>query len=110
MKIMQPMSVERDDMGYWTHPDYFVPSNGNEFGVPGEFDAWLEAQGMECSILSLESDNDELAEQYADGELDGDVTTWNPSQPAGEGWFIGSIHDTEDGPYCIWFRKIGSAS
>ncbi|EPV4612083.1 hypothetical protein ACV4SA_004811, partial [Escherichia coli] len=22
-----------------------------------------------------------------------------------EGWFIGSIHDTEDGPVCVWLRN-----
>ncbi|MCV5421355.1 hypothetical protein OFN47_32105, partial [Escherichia coli] len=25
--------------------------------------------------------------------------------PEGEGWFVGSIHDTEDGPVCIWLRE-----
>ena len=23
---------------------------------------------------------------------------------SGDGWFVGSIHDTEDGPICIWLR------
>ncbi|ENW8910851.1 hypothetical protein ACT8N6_005309, partial [Escherichia coli] len=27
----------------------------------------------------------------------------------GEGWFIGSIHDTEDGPVCVWLRNKAEA-
>ncbi|ENT3888317.1 hypothetical protein ACWMTD_005099, partial [Escherichia coli] len=25
------------------------------------------------------------------------------------GWFIGSIHDTEDGPVCVWLRNKAEA-
>ena len=35
-----------------------------------------------------------------------DVSDWHPSAPEGEGWFIGSIHDTEDGPVCVWLREV----
>ncbi|EPM9900837.1 hypothetical protein ACTTRM_005085, partial [Escherichia coli] len=24
-------------------------------------------------------------------------------------WFIGSIHDTEDGPVCVWLRNKAEA-
>ncbi|EJN3771908.1 hypothetical protein NVA45_004960, partial [Escherichia coli] len=34
-----------------------------------------------------------------------DIAAWEPERPEGEGWFIGSIHDTEDGPVCIWLRN-----
>jgi hypothetical protein len=34
------------------------------------------------------------------------ISDWQPSAPAGDGWFIGSIHDTEDGPVCIWLREV----
>ncbi|HFO4393433.1 TPA: hypothetical protein ACHJWK_005297, partial [Escherichia coli] len=27
----------------------------------------------------------------------------------GDGWFIGSIHDTEDGPVCVWLRNKAEA-
>ncbi|ENW8440524.1 hypothetical protein N5T03_28455, partial [Escherichia coli] len=26
-----------------------------------------------------------------------------------DGWFIGSIHDTEDGPVCVWLRNKAEA-
>lgn len=35
---------------------------------------------------------------------DTDILAWQPSMPEGEGWFIASIHDTEDGPVCLWIR------
>ena len=33
------LPVERDQNGYWTHPNYFEPADGREYGFPGEFDA-----------------------------------------------------------------------
>lgn len=40
-----------------------------------------------------------------DPDMDGgDLSSWQPEQPNGEGWFVGSIHDTEDGAVCIWLR------
>ncbi|WRH15744.1 hypothetical protein GC087_24405 (plasmid) [Pantoea sp. JZ2] len=29
-----------------------------------------------------------------------------PVKPPGEGWFTGSIHDTDDGPVCVWLRPL----
>lgn len=106
--MIQPIEVKRDEYGFWTHPDYFEPADGNEYGLPGEFDAWLAANNLEVFTLGLEYDHNasDFAEKYADGEFDGDISEWNPTKPDGDGWFIGSIHDTEDGPYCIWFRNV----
>jgi hypothetical protein len=39
---IKALPVERDQYGYWTHPDYFKPANGREYGLKREFDAWLE--------------------------------------------------------------------
>lgn len=36
LKTITAAPVERDALGFWTHPDYFVPANGNEFAVEGE--------------------------------------------------------------------------
>lgn len=36
---------------------------------------------------------------------DADISAWEPERPEGDGWFIGSIHDTEDGPVCVWLRN-----
>lgn len=34
-----------------------------------------------------------------------DIAAREPEWPEGDGWFIGSIHDTEDGPACVWLRN-----
>jgi hypothetical protein len=53
----------------------------------------------------MESDiTDEQLEALEAG--DADISEWIPTPPAGEGWFIGSIHDTEDGPVCYWLRPV----
>ncbi|EOK3493480.1 hypothetical protein ACJQTL_004904, partial [Escherichia coli] len=36
---------------------------------------------------------------------DPDISAWEPERPEGNGWFIGSIHDAEDGPVCVWLRN-----
>lgn len=104
---MKSIEVKRDHYGFWTHPEYPYPADGMEHYADGEFEAWLNERNLETFTLGLEYDYlaSEFAEKYADGEFDGDISGWNPSKPDGEGWFVGSIHDTEDGPYCIWFRN-----
>ncbi|PIJ42122.1 hypothetical protein [Tatumella sp. OPLPL6] len=104
---MKSCEVIRDGLGFWTHPDFFEPANGNDYGLPGEFESWLADNGLEVFTLGLEYDDNasEFAEKYANGDFDADISGWNPTRPDGERWFIGSIHDTEDGPYCIWLRN-----
>jgi len=92
--------VERDQYGYWTHPIYEEFCDGREFISPDEFNAWLESQGLEWKVVYR--DEEELA-QNIDGY---DISAWCPESPAGEGWFVASIHDTEDGAVCIWFRQV----
>ncbi|WP_145516114.1 hypothetical protein [Yersinia aleksiciae] len=106
IKTITAAPVERDGHGFWTHPDFFEPANGNEFGVEGEFDAWKalnrvvgKLEWMEC-----EENAEELQAAYDTGDYN--LNIWQPKPPAGDGWFMGSIHDTEDGPVCYWLRPI----
>ena len=104
-KSITAMNPQRDDCGYWTHPDYFEAADGREQAAPGEFAAWLDANRVASSVLWMESDvTDEQLEALEVG--DGDISQWNPTPPDGEGWFIGSIHDTEDGPICVWLCPV----
>lgn len=32
-----------------------------------------------------------------------------PEPPDDDGWFLGSVHDTGDGPVCYWFRQTTKA-
>ncbi|MDA5499862.1 hypothetical protein, partial [Yersinia aleksiciae] len=54
---------------------------------------------MEC-----EENAEELQAAYDTGDCN--LNIWQPKPPAGDGWFMGSIHDTEDGPVCYWLRPI----
>lgn len=101
---LRAVPVVRDDYGYWTHPDYFVPAGDREYGAPGEYEQWLEQNRLEYAISWME--NEALPEAMARyRNHTPDCRLWEPVQPAGDGWFVGSIHETEDdGPVCIWLR------
>lgn len=108
-KLITAVEPQRDQHGYWTHPDYFVPANGMEYGAPGEFEEWLEANGLIGHLQWMESDaSADQIDAYESG--DGDISQWKPTPPTGDGWFIGSIHDTEDGPVCYWLRQADTAT
>ena len=93
------MPVERDQFGYWTHPLYEAFCDGREHVPTAEFNDWMNAQGLQWAVSYRD-------EEDIDPAVDGyDISAWQPEAPAGEGWFVGSIHDTEDGAVCIWLRQ-----
>lgn len=62
----------------------------------------LDVNGLVWSVVYR--DEDEI-----DPQIDGyDISAWEPETPDGEGWFVGSIHDSEDGAVCIWLRAVDS--
>ncbi len=95
--------VVRDRWGGWTHPDFFVPAGGNEYPQPGEFEAWLTTHNLAAAFTWMENDAPDWMMQAFRNT--GDCSRWEPSGPAGEDWFTGSIHDTDDGPVCVWLRS-----
>lgn len=100
LPIFEAEEPQRDGQGFWTHSAYFSPSGGYEFGRPGEYDTWLNESG-------LESITETMPENFW-SDIEG-CNGWDPhiDRPDGDGWFIGSIHDTEEeGPVCIWLRKV----
>ncbi|MFS3509290.1 hypothetical protein [Citrobacter braakii] len=97
-KTISEIPVERNQYGYWTHPEYDKFCDGRERISNTEFKAWMDKQGLQWTI-------DYRDEDEVDPAVDGyDISQWEPEKPAGEGWFVGSIHDTEDGAVCIWLR------
>ncbi|MHA0917156.1 hypothetical protein ACR9H8_20745 [Kosakonia cowanii] len=93
------LPVERDQHGYWTHPVYEKFCDGREYISNEEFNVWMKDNGLEWEVEYRD-------EEALDPDVDGyDLSTWQPEAPAGEGWFVGSIHDTDDGAVCIWLRK-----
>jgi hypothetical protein len=99
-QMIQPIEVQRDSYGYWTHPDYLAFCDGREYIPNEEFKGWMESQGLEWSVEYRD-------EEMSDPDVDGaDLSNWNPESPAGDGWFVGSIHDSDDGAVCIWLRAV----
>lgn len=101
-KLIEAVEVKRDSEGYWFHPD----EPDFEEGQHKEYLAWLESQGLEYQIDDLEDYPDTLPAKirYFE-EGDADISDWNPERPAGDGWFILSIHMTEDSAVCVWVRR-----
>uniref|UniRef100_UPI00383BF3E9 hypothetical protein n=1 Tax=Salmonella enterica TaxID=28901 RepID=UPI00383BF3E9 len=99
MNTIKEMPVERDEYGCWTHPEYEKFCAGREYISTEEFDAWMKENNLQWTIRSMDEDDFDLD---AAGP---DIAAWEPERPEGEGWFVGSIHDTEDGSVCIWLRE-----
>lgn len=100
MTKITALPVERDEYGYWTHPIYAAFCGDRDYIQTAEFNEWLKEQGLGWSV-SYRDDED------ISDEVDScDISAWQPETPAGDGWFVGSIHDTEDGAVCIWLRNI----
>jgi hypothetical protein len=96
-KLLAPREIKRDEDGWLTHPDYPVCDEGTHAGK------FLEAFGIEVKFVSMDSDDPEGAERYFEaGEPD--CSYWTPTQPAGDGWILLEIYDTEDGPYAMFGR------
>ena len=102
MELIQPMEVTRDVMGFWSHPG--IPDFDEDHLAYKE---WQHAQGLEICHQNLESEDDEhpAYKSYYEGDGGGSIAEWNPDMPEGDGWFVLSIHDTEDGPYYVWARR-----
>lgn len=102
---MEALAVERNEGGYWTHPDYLELFGGREIISKAEFVEFCDKNSIESTIVELECDDDEEVNKSYFEDGNPDISKWEPSKPDGDGWFIGSIHDTDDGPICVWFRK-----
>ncbi|MHB0818515.1 hypothetical protein ACYCFK_09565 [Stutzerimonas stutzeri] len=98
IKIEQ-LPVERDEHGHWTHPAW--PDDGDECAIPK---GWFADHGLDLCIVEFENDaTEDLVDAYFE-QGDPDCSKWQPSRPSGDDWFVFSIHDTEDGPICVWVR------
>jgi hypothetical protein len=92
--------VNRDEFGMWLHPAF----PWHEVPEGGHVDDYAKEWGYQCHFQTLEGDAPEsVVERYSEAN-DPDYSYWTPSTPKGEGWFLGAIYDTEDGPAACWMR------
>lgn len=96
------VEVVRDSDGYWIHPD--LPDFDEDAGAYNE---WLKVQSLETSFVWLESERDDhpaFISYFENADLN--ISTWEPTPPDGDGWFLICISDTDDGPAACYARRI----
>lgn len=91
-----------DEEGFFTHPDFNAIFRHDE-PSQDEVVKRLALFGWEADYVS----GDDLLDEKA---LDYDVRGWKPEPPAGDGWRLISVFDTEDGPYALFVRHQQPAS
>ncbi|WP_438866049.1 hypothetical protein [Pseudomonas abieticivorans] len=101
INLIQAVPVVRDEYGMFWHPD--LP--GFEEGEEEERKQWLAHQGLEVKTARPEYSEDAIADRYFESH-DPDCSYWDPAKPDGDGWFILSICDTDDGLVCWWARRV----
>ena len=101
---LSPAPVARDEDGWWTHPE-FLAEYDDEITTE-EYQAWCARKRIETSLTFMNDDaSEEINERYGnDGACS--CADWTITPRAGAGWFMVSIHDTEDGPVCVWARRV----
>jgi len=93
IKLIQPVTVDRDQDGWWDHPE--LPDFDEDYTA---FEAWIAEQRLELKQWHMESDIHEH-HPYDDGECH--CLGWDPVAPGPE-WFLLGIFDSEDGPCVSW--------
>ncbi|MDV8046359.1 hypothetical protein [Pseudomonas aeruginosa] len=99
--MIQAHLVERDQFGFWTHPNY--PDFADNCSS-SEAQETLRRLGLELQNVFMESDAPRL---YDSARSDQRYSEWIPTRPEGAGWFVLSIHDTDNGPVCQYVRPLG---
>ncbi|HBO3152048.1 TPA: hypothetical protein L4S11_003825 [Pseudomonas aeruginosa] len=99
--MIQAHLVERDQFGFWTNPNY--PDLADNCSS-SEAQETLRRLGLELQNVFMESDAPRL---YDSARSDQRYSEWIPTRPEGAGWFVLSIHDTDNGPVCQYVRPLG---
>ena len=97
---IQPVTVNRDEDGYWVHPE--LPE-WDEGTTQEEIDDWFSNNNLSYWIDNFEDSvtaTEEMQERYY-GASDGNISDWEPDCPV-KGSFLLSIHDTESGPVAVF--------
>lgn len=103
IKLIQQAEVARHADGSWTHPEY---PQWDESTTMDAINYWFDSQGLERGVVFFEYDAPQELQDAWSENGDSPLAKWQPTMPKGDGWFILSIHDTDDGPVCIWARPL----
>lgn len=102
--LYDPALIDRGEDGQFWHPDLPFPE-GAEASDEENVDiaAEIDKQGYEYTRVRGDDCPDDLAEEGGDGYWQW-LREWQPETPAGDGWLLACIADTEDGP-AAWFVR-----
>jgi hypothetical protein len=105
MSKLRAVEVNRDECGYWCHPDilhfWTVTMDNAEYCTPEQWKALEQEAGIQTTFTRLEYEDMEHPAyvSYFDND-DGNVSGWNPEVP--DGWWLLEISDGDDGPYAVF--------
>ena len=94
-KLYDPARIVRDpESGMFFHPD--LPVRADELDCTPE----IHAQGFELHTVFGDFDWHPETGYWAA------MRAWEPEAPAGEGWLLAGIADSEDGPVAWFVRPL----
>ncbi|MBR7929443.1 hypothetical protein [Burkholderia ambifaria] len=97
--ILTPRPIVRDEDGMLSHPA--VPYLDEDVN----YHTFFAAFGIESAFIHMENDVDcDTYDQYF-ASNSANCSFWTPSAPAGDGWLLLEIYDTEDGPVALFVRE-----
>ncbi|WP_156429864.1 hypothetical protein [Burkholderia sp. FL-7-2-10-S1-D7] len=97
--VLTPRAFVRDEYGMLTHPA--IPALDEDVN----YHTFFAAFGIESTFVCMETDVDcDAYERYVESN-DPNCSFWTPSTPAGDGWLLLEIYDTEDGPVALYVRE-----
>lgn len=98
-----PVAAERDALGYWTHPS--LVRSGCE--TTAHLTHWLKTHRLACFVMLMcDEDPEAYLAELARGQETPCARDWHVMPPDNDGWFIGSIHASQNGTVCYWLRQI----
>lgn len=97
--LLQPAtSIERDANGWWSHPRLPLFSEGT---TRERQDAWLKLQQLETQLVW-----DLRFDEHPDPAIgEPDISGFEPVAPKGNGWFLLTIEQNEDGEAQAWYAR-----
>lgn len=99
-----PVPVERDHIGRWSHPASALQPDWDESTPPAEIKDWFRSHGLEVKVVDLADQDDALFDRCMDDVAA--VEEWEPTPPDGDGWFLFSIFDSEEGIHAEFTRHL----
>lgn len=99
MNQIQPTTVQRDERGYWVHPD--LP-DFNQSPDLGEIEAWCQHQGITTTRMIKLLEKPGLPQYLADQAITSGNISGLPLPDLAEHWFLLAIFDYEGHP-AAWY-------